>query len=66
VTLFPSFSAASFCKTEETQRHCLDFPVFSAPSPAEETCFQQVESSAVEGTSHLLLFLKSEKIPDLL
>jgi hypothetical protein len=33
-------------------KHCLDFSfVFSAPLPAEETCFQQAGSFAVEGTS---------------
>jgi hypothetical protein len=29
--------------------------VFSAPLPAQETCFQQVGSSAVEGTSQVVL-----------
>jgi hypothetical protein len=37
-------------------KDCLDFSfVFSAPLPPEETCFQQVGSSAVEGTSQVVL-----------
>ncbi len=57
------------------------FPLyFQLPYLPEETCFQQAGSSAVEGTSQavlgfsdkrkvpasLSLFLKSDKIPDLL
>jgi hypothetical protein len=49
-------------------KHLLDFSfVFSGPlHTTEETCFQQVGSSALEGTSQAILFLKREKIPALL
>jgi hypothetical protein len=63
------------------RKHCLDFSLYFQLSYLhEETCFQQAGSSAVEGITQaildssdqwkvpasLSLFLKSEKIPDLL
>jgi hypothetical protein len=37
-------------------KHCLDFSLyFQLPYLPEETCFQQVGSSAVEGTNQALL-----------